>query len=128
MLSVLVIAVAVGLALAFMPRTEGRDSLLRVIFGLQELLFTLIRALLFILPIGILAFAGQLSSQIEAGVIVGSLGKYVAVVVTGNLLQFFVVLPLFLLARRINPLRVLKGMFPALAVALSRRAPPARFL
>ena len=117
-LSVLVIAVAVGLALAFMPRTEGRDSLLRVIFGLQELLFTLIRALLFILPVGILAFAGQLSSQIEAGVIVGSLGKYVAVVVTGNLLQFFVVLPLFLLARRINPLRVLKGMFPALAVAL----------
>lgn len=117
-LSVLVIAVAVGLALAFMLRTEGRDSLLRVIFGLQELLFTLIRALLFILPVGILAFAGQLSSQIEAGVIVGSLGKYVAVVVTGNLLQFFVVLPLFLLARRINPLRVLKGMFPALAVAL----------
>ena len=89
-----------------------------MIFGLQELLFTLIRALLFILPVGILAFAGQLSSQIEAGVIVGSLGKYVAVVVTGNLLQFFVVLPLFLLARRINPLRVLKGMFPALAVAL----------
>ena len=50
--------------------------------------------------------------------IVGSLGKCVAVVVTGNLLQFFIVLPLFLLARRINPLRVLKGMFPALAVAL----------
>ena len=39
-----------------MPRTEGREAVLKVLFGLQELLFTLIRGLLYVLPIGILAF------------------------------------------------------------------------
>ena len=117
-LSVMIIAAAVGLALAFMPKTENRAALLKVLLGGQELLFTLIRAILWALPVGILAFSAQLSAQIEAGVIVGALGKYTAVVLGGNAIQFFLVLPLFLLARGLNPVHVFKKMAPALAVAL----------
>lgn len=117
-LSVLLIAFAFGLGLAFMPKTENREIVIKGIFGLQELLFTLIKAIVWALPIGILAFAGQLAAQIEAGVIVGSLGKYVAVVMGGNVIQFFVVLPLFLLLRGLNPITVFRKMSPALAVAL----------
>jgi len=117
-LSVLFIAAAVGLGIAFMPRTENREILFKAVNGMQELLFTLIGALLAVLPLGIMAFTGQLVSQIEAGIIVGALGQYTAVVIGGNLLQFFVVLPLFLLVRGVSPLRVWRGMFPALAVAL----------
>lgn len=117
-LSVLLIAAFVGLALAFMPKTDNREVLLNGIKGLQELLFTMIRGILYVLPIGILAFAAQLSAQIEAGVIVGSLGKYVAVVLGGNMIQFFIVLPLFLLVRGLNPLYVFRQMSPAVAVAL----------
>ena len=117
-LSVMFISASVGLAFAFMPRTEGREAVLKVLFGLQELLFTLIRGLLYVLPIGILAFAGQLSAQIEAGVIVGALGKYTAVVIGGNLIQFFIVIPLFLLFRGLNPIDVFRKMSPAVAVAL----------
>ena len=113
-LSVMLIAAAVGLALAFMPKTENRAVLLKGLYGLQELLFTLIRAL----PAGILAFAAQLSAQIEAGVIVGALGKYTLVVLGGNFIQFFLVIPLFLLARGLNPLYVFRKMAPAIAVAL----------
>ena len=117
-LSVMIIAFSVGLALAFMPRTENREVLLKGLHGIQELLFTLIRAILWALPVGILAFAAQLSAQIEAGVIVGSLGKYVAVVLGGNAIQFFIVIPLFLLIRGLNPLEVFRKMSPAVAVAL----------
>ncbi len=117
-LSVLLIAAFAGLALAFMPKTDNREVLLKGIKGLQELLFTMIRCILYVLPIGILAFAAQLSAQIEAGVIVGSLGKYVAVVLGGNMIQFFIVLPLFLLVRGLNPLYVFRQMSPAVAVAL----------
>ncbi|MCR5176984.1 MAG: dicarboxylate/amino acid:cation symporter [Anaerovibrio sp.] len=117
-LSVLLIAFAAGLGLAFMPKTENGQMLLKVIHGLQELLFTLIKGIVWALPVGILAFAGQLSAQIEAGVIVGSLGKYVAVVLGGNTIQFFVVLPLFLMLRGLNPVHVFKKMAPAVAVAL----------
>ena len=117
-LAVMMIAAAFGLGLAFMPKTENRDILMKGIMGFQELLFTLIRALLFILPVGILAFAAQLSAQIEAGVIVGAPGKYTAVIIGSNVIQFFIVIPVFLLARGLNPLQVFKKMSPAIAVAL----------
>lgn len=117
-LSVMIIAASVGLALAFMPKTENRAVLLKGLYGVQELLFTLINAILWALPVGILAFSGQLAAQVQAGVIVGALGKYVAVVLGGNTIQFFIVLPLFLLARGLNPLAVFKKMSPAIAVAL----------
>lgn len=117
-LSVMLIAAAVGLALAFMPKTENRDAFLKILLAFQEVLFTLIRALLWILPVGILAFAAQLAAQIEAGVIVGALGKYTAIVIGGNLIQFFIVIPLFLIARGLNPITVFKKMSPAVMVAL----------
>lgn len=117
-LAVMMIAAAFGLGLTFMPKTENRDILMKGIMGFQELLFTLIRALLFILPVGILAFAAQLSAQIEAGVIVGALGKYTAVIIGSNVIQFFIVIPVFLLARGLNPLQVFRKMSPAIAVAL----------
>ena len=117
-LSILLIAAAVGLALAFMKKSDNVQVVIKGIFGLQELLFTLIKALIWALPLGIVAFAAQLSAQVEAGVIVGSLGRYVAVILGGNLIQFFVVLPLFLLCRGLNPLKVLKAMSPAVLMAL----------
>lgn len=117
-LSILLIAIAFGLALAWMPETEGKTVVVKGVQGLQELFFTLIRALIWTLPLGITAFAAQLSAQLSGGVALGSLGKYAAVILAGNILQFFVVLPLFLLARRINPLKVFKAMSPAVVMAL----------
>ena len=117
-LSILLIAIAIGLALAWMPDTDGKNVLVKGIQGLQELFFTLIKALIWTLPLGITAFAAQLAAQLSGGVALGSLGKYAAVILSGNVLQFFIVLPLFLLARRINPLRVFKAMSPAVMMAL----------
>ena len=117
-LSILFVAAAVGLGLAAMPASEGKSVVEKGLFGLQELLFTLIKGLVKILPLGIVAFSAQLAAQVKAGMVVGSLGKYLVVVLAGNLVQFFVVLPLFLLVRRINPLRVLKAMSPAVLMAL----------
>ena len=117
-LSILLIAIAIGLALAWMPDTEGKNVVVKGIQGLQELFFTLIKALIWTLPLGIAAFAAQLAAQLSGGVALGSLGKYAAVILSGNVLQFFVVLPLFLLARRINPLKVFKAMSPAVMMAL----------
>ncbi|MCQ2256468.1 MAG: dicarboxylate/amino acid:cation symporter [Bacteroidaceae bacterium] len=117
-LSILIVAAAVGIALAFIPKSENINAVIKVIFGLQELLFTLIKALIWALPLGIVAFAAQLAAQVEAGVIVGSLGKYVAVILGGNAIQFFIVLPLFLIIRGLNPLKVLRAMSPAVLMAL----------
>lgn len=116
-LGILMVAAAVGLGLAFMPESENKHALVKVVLGLRELLFTLIRALVWALPLGVVAFAAQLSAQVNAGVVVGSLGKYLAVVMGGNAIQFLIVLPLFLIARGLNPLHVLKKMSPAVMMA-----------
>ena len=85
---------------------------------MQELLFLLIHWLIWTLPLGIVAFSAQLSAQVSAGVVADSIGKYVLVVLSGNAIQFFVVLPLFLLARGLNPIHVLSKMTPAVLMAL----------
>ena len=117
-LSLLLIAVAVGIALARMPETDSKRTLMNGLNGLQNLVSTLIHWLIDILPIGIVAFAAQLSAEVTAGTVVTSIGKYVAVILGGNLLQFCVVLPLFLIARGLNPIRVARAMTPAVLMAL----------
>ena len=116
-LSLLLVAAAVGIALAKMPASPRRDTVMNLLLGLQDILFMLIRALIWVLPLGILAFAAQLSAQVSAGVVANSLGRYVAVILGGNVLQFFVILPLYLLVRGINPIRHLSRMLPAVLMA-----------
>ena len=117
-LSILILAAAVGIALAKMPSSDKKDVIIKGIQGLQDLLFLLIHALIWALPLGIVAFAAQLSAQFSAGIVMASLGKYVAVILGGNMIQFFIILPLFLLARGLNPLRTLGRMMPAVLMAL----------
>lgn len=117
-LSLLLLAFAIGIGLSKLPESENKTIVVKGLLGLQELLFLLIRGLIWTLPLGIVAFSAQLSAQLSAGVVADSIGKYVLVVLGGNVLQFFVVLPLFLLARGLNPIHVLGRMTPAVLMAL----------
>ena len=117
-LSILLLSAAMGIGLAKMPMGDRKEALLKGLGGLQDLLFLLIRALIWALPLGIVAFSAQLSAQVSAGVVMESVGKYVAVILGGNFIQMFVVLPLFLLSRGIHPVRTLGRMMPAVLMAL----------
>ena len=117
-LSLLLLAFAIGFGLSNLPESENKAVLIKGLQGLQELLFLLIRGLIWTLPLGIVAFSAQLSAQVSAGILADSIGKYVLVVLGGNVIQFFVVLPLFLMARGLNPIHVLSKMMPAVLMAL----------
>ena len=117
-LSLLLLAFAIGIGLSKLPESENKAVVVKGLLGLQDLLFLLIRGLIWTLPLGIVAFSAQLSAQVSAGVVADSIGKYVLVVLGGNVIQFFVVLPLFLLARGLNPIHVMGRMMPAVLMAL----------
>ena len=117
-LSLLLLAFAIGIGLSKLPDSENKAVVIKGLLGLQEMLFLLIRWLIWTLPLGIVAFSAQLSAQVSAGVVADSIGKYVLVVLGGNVIQFFIVLPLFLLARGLNPVHVLGRMMPAVLMAL----------
>lgn len=117
-LSVLLIAAAVGIAIAKLPHDSREQRVLMAFFsGLQAVLFTLVGWIIMILPLGIFGFFTVLAKEINAGVAVGGLGTYFATVLTANFIQMLIVLPALLLLRGINPIRVFKGMLPALTVA-----------
>ena len=117
-LSLLLLAFAIGIGLSKLPESDNKVVITKGLLGLQDLLFLLIRWLIWTLPLGIVAFSAQLSAQVNAGVVADSIGKYVLVVLGGNAIQFFVVLPLFLLIRGLNPVRILSKMMPAVLMAL----------
>ena len=123
-LSILILAAAAGIALAKMPSSDKKEVVMKGLFGLQDLLFMLIHGLIWALPLGIVAFAAQLSAQFSAGIVMASLGKYVAVILGGNVIQFFIILPLFLLARGLNPVRTLGKMMPAVLIANKEELDP----
>lgn len=117
-LSILLIAVGAGLALAHMEESKEKRQVVDFIEGLQQLLFLALKAVITVLPIGIVAFAERLTAEMSGGVIADSLGKYVLVIMGGNILQMVIVLPLFLIAKGLNPIKVAKAMAPAILVAL----------
>ena len=118
-LPIVFIAAGLGLAIAFLGKTsENVQALKKCLCGLQEVFFGMIKGLIRALPVGIVAFAAQLAAQMSAGVVIGSIGKYVLVVLGGNAIQFFVVLPLICCLRGINGYKVMRQMSPALLMAL----------
>ena len=118
-LPVVFISAAIGITIAvFEKKSENVKALHKCLCGLQEVFFGMIKGLIWALPVGIVAFAAQLSAQMSAGVVIGSIGKYVLVVLGGNAIQFFVILPLFCFLRGINGYKVMHQMAPALLMAL----------
>lgn len=118
-LPVVLISAALGITIAILEKTSANVKVLHnCLCGLQEVFFTMIKGLIWALPVGIVAFAAQLSAQMSAGVVIGSIGKYVLVVLGGNVIQFFVILPLFCYLRGVNGYRVMRQMSPALLMAL----------
>lgn len=116
-LSVLLIAAAVGIALAGMPNNAHRQAVENILGGLQDILFILIRWILAILPIGIMGFTAKLITELEGGILLSGIAAYFGVVLGSNFIQMLIILPLVQLARGLNPLRVARGMLPALVVA-----------
>lgn len=117
-LALLLMCFAIGIAISRMPDGRPKNILVGGLNALQDLLFILIRWLIATLPLGIVAFAAQLAAEVNGGVMLDSLGKYVAVIIAGNCTQFFVILPLFLLMKGINPIKTLQNMMPAVMMAL----------
>ena len=118
-LAVVLVSAAIGIAIAVLEKkSDNVKTLHKALCGLQEVFFGMIKGLIWALPVGIVAFAAQLAAQMSAGVVVGSIGKYVLVVLGGNAIQFFVILPLFCYLRGVNGYKVMRQMSPVLLMAL----------
>lgn len=116
-LSVLIIAIAVGIAIRYINEAQPRATLLNFLGGVQSVLFFIVQVIIRLLPLGIFGFTSVCTRDFAGGVALNGLGNYFVLVISSNLIQGLVVLPLFLLAKRVNPLYTARNMSKALMVA-----------
>jgi Na+/H+-dicarboxylate symporter len=70
-----------------------------------------------VLPLALFGFIAGAVTQLKNGIGVKGLGEYLSIVLLSNIIQGVLILPMFLRAHKINPLKTLKAVFPALSVA-----------
>jgi Na+/H+-dicarboxylate symporter len=116
-MGVLLLSIIVGIAIRYIPVDETRKSVTDFFKGIHGVFLVLTKWVVAIIPIALYGFITTLVVDLHTGVNVTGIGEYLSVVVLANLLQGLVILPLWLLFNRINPLSSAKAMMPALSIA-----------
>ena len=116
-MSVLLIAIVVGIAIRYIKEKAAQETILNLLAAVQSVLFFIVRLIIWLLPLGIFGFTSICVRDLQHGVALNGLGKYFILVVSSNLIQGLIVLPLLLAFRRINPFQTMRNMYQALLVA-----------
>ena len=116
-LTVLFISVVTGLSIRAVPNPEARQTVRHFFEGFHGMLFTIINGIVKLLPIGLFGFIAVGVRELNVNGSLQGMGAYFLVVTLANILQGIVVLPLFLLLKGQQPMRIFRGMAPALSVA-----------
>lgn len=115
--SVLLLGVVVGTALRFIPDEEARHTLTQFFRGAHGLFMVITRWVVAIIPLGLYGFITSTVLQLKGGMAFKGIGEYLLIVLLANLVQGFIVLPLWLKWQGIKPFAAMKGMLPALSLA-----------
>jgi proton glutamate symport protein len=117
----IVFAVLFGVALTRVP-AGPREALVRALDAVQEASLTLVRWVLALAPLGVFALAVPLASRMGLGAASAVAGYIVAVSLLCVLFAALVLYPVAVLLGRVAPMRFLRALLPAQAVAMSSRS------
>ncbi len=116
-MGVLFLSILIGIAVSYIPDKEAQTSIKTFFKGLHSLLIVLTSWIVAIIPVALFGFLTTTIVHLKNGMDIAGLGQYFLVVVSANIIQGFLILPLFLYSHRIAPFRALTRMLPALSVA-----------
>lgn len=115
-IGVLFIAMLLSVAILSLP-AQNRTVLHSFFSSLYAAIMKITTWIVKIMPIAIWAFITLFFRDFREGLEVKSLALYLSCVILANLVQACIVLPLFLKFKGISPLKMARGMMPALSVA-----------
>jgi Na+/H+-dicarboxylate symporter len=115
-MGVLFIAMFLSLAIIALP-DENRKVLHSFFASLYAAVMKLTTWIVILMPIAIWAFITLFMKDLRSELEMKSLAFYLIAVIAANLIQGFLVLPMLLKSKGISPIRMAKGMYPALSVA-----------
>ena len=116
-LGVLFVGAIIGIAIRYIKDNDSRLTIANFFKGSHGIFLVVTGWVVKIIPIGLFGFITTTVIQLKDGMNIGGIGGYLAVVVLANLIQGFVILPIWLKSNKIKPYAAMKGMLPALSVA-----------
>ena len=116
-ISVLFLGVVVGTAIRAIPDDDARQTITHFFRGAHGLFLVITRWIIVIIPIGLFGFITTTVVQFKSGVAIKGIGEYLSVVILANIVQGFVILPLWLRMHGVSPYKAMRGMLPALSLA-----------
>lgn len=114
-----IVAVAAMIGIASLSLDKSHSGYLHQLFkSLFSVFLNLSKVIAWVVPLAIWSFVVLFMQELDQGALdLGTLGKYLMVVVGANLLQGGVVLPLFLKMKGVSTRRLFQSMHPALLLA-----------
>ncbi|MBS4168872.1 dicarboxylate/amino acid:cation symporter [Parachlamydia sp. AcF125] len=115
-IGVLFLAMLFSFAILSLPN-DKRELLHAFFSALYAAIMKITTWIVWLMPFAICAFLTLFVRDMRAGLEIKSLALYLSCVVIANLVQAFLVLPLFLKLKKISPFQTAKAMLPALSLA-----------
>lgn len=116
-MSVLLLSITVGIAIRFIPEPESKQTIRAFFRGTHGLFMVITSWVIKVIPIGLFGFITSTVVQLRSGMTIQGIGSYLLIILLANLIQGFIILPLWLKSQGIKPFAVMKGMLPALSIA-----------
>lgn len=116
-LSVLFLSIVIGVAIRSIPDCDARQTITHFFSGAHGMMMVITRWVILIIPIGLYGFITSTVIQMKSGADLKGIGEYLLIVVLANLVQGFIVLPVWLKYQGIQPFVSMRRMMPALSLA-----------
>lgn len=115
-IGVLFLALLLSFAILTLPK-EKKEHLQFFFSSLYAAITTMTKWIVAVMPIGIWAFVTLFVHDLQGGLEMKSLALYLLCIVSANLVQAIVVLPILLKIKGLPPIRTFRAMMPALSIA-----------
>lgn len=114
--SIMLLSLLIGLGITKLP-SEQRQPIHQLLQSLFFIMMQITRWIVSLMPIAIWGFMTSFIVELANGLSIAQLGWYLTTILSANLLQALLVLPVFLWWQGISPRKVFTHMLPALSFA-----------
>ena len=116
-MGVLLVGIVIGIAIRYIKEEESHKSISSFFKGAHGIFLVITGWIVSIIPLGLFGFITVTVLQLKEGIEIQGVGKYLAIVVLANIVQGFIILPIWLKINKIKPFKTMKAMLPALSLA-----------
>lgn len=116
-MAVLMLSIVIGFAVRQIPEEDARETLTKFFRGAHGMFIVMTRWVITLIPLALFGFITSTVIQLREGTDVKGIGQYLLIIVLANLIQGFVILPLWLKMNGVKPFAAMRAMLPALLVA-----------